>query len=295
MDATQPPASPAPIKPLHPHLACLQDVLPAGQARPGASISDLEQRKAQTPWGSFLSEQGVDGYGEGDALPNQFRELLLQVVLVQADAESILLFNDYFRNLLDFAPSPRHKMRIAKYHAEEINHGYIFYRMLKGLGLELSADYFVLSARKRQYAFDYIYSLNDWVELAVMNVLADRMGVYVFKDMASCSYKPWAKISWSVARDEMGHTAMGYAHLREAIQDPQQFKYAQELIYDKWYPATLDMFGRSDSERQWGYIGWGLKEAANEELRLAWKAEVDPLLTELGFELPSYDHHRRFM
>ena len=196
--------------------------------------------------------------------------------MVQADLESELVFDSsLLRHNILAAPDPRGRMRMAKFFAEEVRHGYTFWRIAKGLGVELTGRYFREAKRKRQEAFDHIGAVSDWTELAIVNTLTDRMGVFVFKDMTDCSYRPWAEVSLDVARDEVGHTALGYANLREPIHKRGQLEAAQRYL-EKWYPMTLDMFGRSDSARQWRYVAWGIKRSGNEELRRNYVAEVEP-------------------
>jgi ring-1,2-phenylacetyl-CoA epoxidase subunit PaaA len=236
-----------------------------------------------------LERLGLDGFDDGDELPEEYRTLVIQVVMVQADLESELVFDSgMLRNHLLAAPDPRGRMRMAKFFAEEVNHGYTFWRIAKGLGVELTPRYFREAKRRRQEVFDHVGAVNDWTELAIVNTLTDRMGVFVFKDMVDCSYRPWADVSTRVARDEVGHTALGVANLREEV-----LKNGRRL--DKWYPMALDMFGHSDSSRQWRYIAWGIKRSGNEALRQAYAAEVTALLTPLGLEVPGYFHNRHFL
>jgi 1,2-phenylacetyl-CoA epoxidase catalytic subunit len=58
---------------------------------------------------------------------------------------------------------------------------------------------------------------------------------------------------------------------------------------------ALDMFGRSESSRQWRYVAWGIKRSGNEELRLRYVDEVNPLLTQLGLDVPDYHFNRHFL
>src|SRR5437879_4165200 len=84
-------------------------------------------------------------------LPGEFRQLVLQVVMVQADLESELVFDSsMLRSHILAAPDARGRMRMAKFFAEEVNHGYTFWRIAKGLGVELTARYFRETKRKRQ-------------------------------------------------------------------------------------------------------------------------------------------------
>lgn len=224
-------------------------------------------------------------------MPEEYQQLVRQLVAVQVDVEGVLLFKDYFRPYIDLAPTPLDRMRIARLYAEEVVHGYTFWKMYRELGYEATARDFE-GETKAQYIFGY--SVDSWLDLALLNALADRMGVFVFRDMMRCSYKPWARVSEQVYRDERGHTALGFLNLRKVCETPEGREAAQEELY-KWYPATLDMFGRSDSKRQWAYVEWGLKENGNEELRQAYVAEMDPLLRSIGLEPPPYTYNRRFL
>jgi ring-1,2-phenylacetyl-CoA epoxidase subunit PaaA len=237
-----------------------------------------------------LDDLGRDHYGAGDELPDEYRELLLQLVRVQVDVEGVLLFKDFFRPYIDLAPTPADRMRITRLYSEEIVHGYTFWKMYRDLGVETTiADFEDTS--KAQYIFGY--SIETWLDLALLNTLSDRMGVFVFRDTLECSYQPWARISHQVYKDERGHCSLGFMNLSKICGTDDGREAAQEGLY-KWWPATLDMFGRSGSERQWRYVEWGLKENGNEELRQEYVAEMVPILRSIGLEPPPYLYNRRF-
>jgi len=62
----------------------------------------------------------------------------------------------------------------------------------------------------------------------------------------------------------------------------------------KWYPAGLDMFGKSGSMRQFDYVRWGLRRRSNEQMRDEFTAEVNNLLTKLEIPIPDAAAGRRF-
>jgi ring-1,2-phenylacetyl-CoA epoxidase subunit PaaA len=191
---------------------------------------------------------------------------------------------------MDLAPTPLDRMRITRLYSEEIVHGYTFWKMYRDLGVETSLEDFQ-DEGKAQYIFGY--AIETWLDLALLNTLSDRMGVFVFQDSLNCSYAPWAKVSKQVYKDERGHCSLGFMNLKKICQDDRGREAAQEALY-KWWPATIDMFGRSDSTRQWRYVEWGLKEKGNEELRQAYVAEAVPIVRSLGLEPPPYLYNRRF-
>ncbi|HEY1919490.1 MAG TPA: Phenylacetic acid catabolic protein [Streptosporangiaceae bacterium] len=246
-------------------------------------------------WGCELEAHGVSGYDEGDELPQEFRDLITQLVMVQADLETELVFDTtVIRAFVLNGPDPRSRMRMAKFFAEEIGHGYTFWKIAKTLGVELTPAYFRAVKRKRQEAFANVGLVDDWTELAIVNTLTDRMGTFLFNDMADCAYLPWARISESVAKDEAGHASLGYANLSDAVRRRGKRADAQHYL-EKWYPMSLDMFGRSDTNRQWRYVAWGLKHTGNEKMRRMWANEVGPLLENLDLEVPDYMWNRKFL
>jgi ring-1,2-phenylacetyl-CoA epoxidase subunit PaaA len=260
-------------------------------------VTELPAIPSPPPGVWYRSEllcRGVTAYDEGEDLPEEFRRLIVQVVSVQADLESELVFDSsYFRNFMLAAPTPRSRMRMAKFYAEEVNHGYTFWQIAKGLGIEFSARYFREAKRIRQEAFKKVEDVRSWVELGIVNTLTDRMGVFVFNDMVDSSYLPWARVSARIAKDEAGHAALGTANLRDSIAAGATEE--AQMYLQKWYPLALDMFGRSDSARQWRYIAWGIKRSPNEALRQAWVREVTPILENLGLRVPAYEHDRKFL
>jgi 1,2-phenylacetyl-CoA epoxidase catalytic subunit len=101
-------------------------------------------------------------------------------------------------------------------------------------------------------------------------------------------------MSATVERDELGHSVMGYYFLQKICSTAPGRALAGKLL-DKWYPAALDMFGRSDSPNVPRFIEWGLKSVGNADIRNAYKAYVDRKLVALGLDPPDERQHRRFL
>jgi hypothetical protein len=159
----------------------------------------MTSEETQSRYGVRLREMGVEHFDEGDELPEEYRDLLREVVRVQVDVEGVLLYHDWIKGWLDVAPTPRDRMRIAKLHAEELVHGYHFLKMYKQVDRELTAaDFEDDDGRKAQYIFSY--SFDTWTDIALLNTLADRMGAFIFHDMTDCSYLPWRRLSARIAR-----------------------------------------------------------------------------------------------
>lgn len=76
----------------------------------------------------------------------------------------------------------------------------------------------------------------------------DLNGAFHSRDWRESSYEPLRKIAATVERDELGHSEMGHYFLAEIASDRKGKALCQHLL-GKWYPAALDMFGRSGSSR----------------------------------------------
>ena len=63
----------------------------------------------------------------------------------------------------------------------------------------------------------------------------------------------------------------------------------------KWWPAALDMFGKSTSTNAPIYVKWGIKQHTNEELRRKYIAEAQPEIERLGLVVPDPLANRRFL
>jgi 1,2-phenylacetyl-CoA epoxidase catalytic subunit len=55
------------------------------------------------------------------------------------------------------------------------------------------------------------------------------------------------------------------------------------------------MFGRSGSRRAERYRYWGLKRRANEQARMDYVNEVNPILESIGLKIPDPFKGRRYM
>jgi 1,2-phenylacetyl-CoA epoxidase catalytic subunit len=128
----------------------------------------------------------------------------------------------------------------------------------------------------------------------VINTLTDRVGVYELGEWQTSSYGPMRRVSKQQVQDEKGHTALGYQNLKKICATEDGKQRANALLV-KWWPAALDMFGRSNSKRQWSYIKWGLRSETNEELRQRYISETRPLLDAIGLDVPDDKANRLFL
>ena len=231
-------------------------------------------------------------FDEGDALPDEYKSLLLRMLRHEGERAGNKSFLGLMASCLDLAetifPTAEAKLLKAEYLAEELKHAIMFHRLAVGL----ERDFALKDVPYAHYAFHL--PRETWADDAYFHFFVDLNGAFHARDWRESSYVPLAKMSATVERDELGHSEMGYYFLQRICADRRGKTLAQHLL-GKWYPAALDMFGRSDSPNVPKFIGWGLKSVGNAEIRDAYQAYVDAKLVALGLELPDERAHRRFL
>jgi ring-1,2-phenylacetyl-CoA epoxidase subunit PaaA len=176
----------------------------------------------------------------------------------------------------------------AEYLAEELEHASMFHRVAVGL----DRDFALRDVPYAHYAFHL--PRESRADDAFFHFFIDLNGAFHARDWRESSYVPLARMSATVERDEVGHSEMGFHFLTEICQDARGRALAQRLL-EKWYPAALDMFGRSESPNVPRFIHWGLKSVGNAEIRTLYKQYVDRKLVALGLDVPDERRHRRFL
>ena len=231
-------------------------------------------------------------FDEGEPLPEEYRGLLLRMLRHEGERAGNKSFLGFMATCLDLAeaiaPDAESRLLKAEYLAEELKHAIMFHRLAVGL----ERDFALKDVPYAHYAFHL--PRETWADDAFFHFFVDLNGAFHARDWREASYVPLATMSATVERDELGHSEMGYHFLQRICETPRGRALAQHLLA-KWYPAALDMFGRSDSSNAPKFIRWGLKSVGNAEIREAYKTYVDGRLQSLGLDLPDERNNRRFL
>ncbi len=226
------------------------------------------------------------------SMPQEFRDMLVHLLLNEhlennGNTEYRKILANIANAGLRFAPHSRAMEIEAEIVRQEVAHGRICAEILEGLGADPNKDVPI-----KQYAFHM--PLEDWIDLAWFHALIDRVGLYVGVEWVGSPYEPLAEASPQLEADEIFHTKSGFLHLREICTTPEGKAAAQERLH-KWWPAALDMFGKSTSTNSSIYVKWGIKQHSNEELRRKYIAEAVPEIERLGLVVPDPLANRRFL
>lgn len=235
-------------------------------------------------------------FASAQGLPEEYKDLLVRMLSIQSRIESeyMLAPERTLMKPLAMAPTAEDKAEYAAFWSDEVRHASYWMRLLGELGV--TVDRAFMATPMPIYIFEMRDQAEDWAEYGLFSFFADRQGAYMGYEWVGCSYEPLARIAERVHKEELGHAALGYRFMRRIIQqDPAHGRERVMHYLQKWYPAGLDMFGKSGSRRQNDYIRWGLRKRTNEQMRDDFTEEVNNLLRKLEIPVPDPARGRRYV
>jgi len=224
-------------------------------------------------------------------MSDEYKDLVTRVLAIQADCE-IGGPHLYVDKLLPGAPDATKRLVVARTAAEEVDHFRKVMDVAAGIGLDLT---YLLRRSNQERAVDaFRGEITTWEDYAVFGFLIDRIGRYQMEEFEGCTYAPLDAICPGILSEELGHIENGRQFTAELANGTQDERHRVQEAVDRWYPKGLDMFGHSGSWRAERYMQWGLKRRPNETAREHYIAEVNPLIEELGLQVPDPEANRKF-
>lgn len=225
-------------------------------------------------------------------MPEEYRDLLIRLLTIQADCE-IGGPNVYGPRWFLNAPTADDMFRLTHIIAEELDHFRAMNRLLTELGVDRS-DLLRRTNGERALEAFRVTEVPNWADVAAFCCLIDRVGRFQIQEMADSSFQPLDSVLPQIMREEVGHVGFGTARLGALAANPQTKDAAQAAV-DRWYPKALDMFGRTSSWRAERFIEWGLKRHLNEDARRQYISEVGPTLVGMGLVVPPENLDRHYL
>ena len=223
-------------------------------------------------------------------MPEEFRNLLIRMLTHHLENTTnphyVELLNRLWVDGMRLIPDSKLMVTYAKLVQQEVEHGAITARILEGLGVG------PVTGPIKQYLFELPW--DSFCDLAYFNGLGDRVGCYIGETWDGVPYEPLMSVADRLHKDEVFHATFGINNLRRICSTPEGLAEANEKI-KIWWPAALDMFGRSDSDFSDTYVKWGLRKQNNGDLRNQYIADTRPILEKIGIAVPDDHTNRRFL
>lgn len=238
-------------------------------------------------------------YDEGDRLPDDYKQALIELLSFQADSE----FAGGQRVLenLRFAPRPEEAYRIAKKAMEEFGHGWYCWNVLEKLGVNVNERVEHLVQNPINPDPSKVKIINGfrhenwskffdcWADVAMFSTVVTPAAVAFLGQYRESSYLPWRRVSERIWQEEKGHLAFGFWAARRVIEfDGEAGREQLQSAVPKFMRMGLGFGGRpaDKSEHFARYFEFGLKVKSVEELRAEYLDIVAGRLKELGLYMP---------
>ncbi len=213
----------------------------------------------------------------------EYKDLLRRILAIQADCE-IGGPHLYVEDILPNAPTKVDQLIVARTAAEEVDHFRKMARLVGEIGVDVS--YILSRPNRERYVEAFRGKITTWEDFAVFGFLVDRVGRFQLEEFIDCSYAPLDRVLPDILREEEGHLDYGTNKTAEMAARGGEWKERAQRAVNYWYAKALDMFGRSDSKRSERYRDWGIKRRSNAQARQDYFNEVNPLIEQMGLQVP---------
>ncbi|MBZ0185047.1 MAG: phenylacetate-CoA oxygenase subunit PaaI [Candidatus Obscuribacterales bacterium] len=249
-------------------------------------------------------------YDEGDKMPAEYKEALIDLLAFQADSE--FAGGQRVAENMQYATRPEEAYRLAKKHMEEIGHGWYCYGILEPLGVDVNSrvehlskncanpdprKVRVINGFRRE---NWAPMFESWADVAMFSTVVTPAAVAFLGQYRESSYLPWRKISERIWQEEKGHLAFGVWAAKRVIEfDKEAGRQKLQGSVEKFMKMGLGFPGRpcDESDHFAKYFEYGLKLKKAQEVQDEYMEIVTARLKELALEIPENvepDYDMRF-
>ena len=232
-------------------------------------------------------------------MSDEYREHLLNLMSMQADSELAGAFG--YVPWITKSPDIKETLQVAQIVKDEVRHARVMYRLLEGMEVDVdkyykthnfalrvdSDDIGTLRAGDDKRVNIFYYPIETWFDFIMFNFCMDRGAGHQLEDSLDCSYKPWCDGMEGIFKEEEMHMAHGDQWTKKLSEDPKTHDDLQKA-FDKWYPRTMNIFGRAHSPKNALYRKYGLKKRDNDEVRQAFAADIKSKSDKFGLKVPAW-------
>lgn len=232
-------------------------------------------------------------------MTEDYKHHLTHLMMMQADSE---LAGGYgYVPWIQKSPDIRETLVVSQIVKDEIRHARVMYRLLEGMGVDVdeyfSKHNFSLRVEESDIGTErkaddkrvniFYYPIETWNDFIMFNFCMDRGAGHQLEDSLDCSYKPWCDTMEGIFKEETMHMAHGDQWVKRLAADPKTKDGIQEAL-DRWYPRTMNIFGRRGSKRNAIYRKYGLKKRDNDDVRQSFAEDIANKCAEYGLKVPDW-------
>jgi ring-1,2-phenylacetyl-CoA epoxidase subunit PaaA len=234
-------------------------------------------------------------------MTDEYFEDLVHLMTMEADSELAGAFG--YLPWIAKAPGVEEKLIVANIVRDEVRHAKAVYGLLRDLGVDVDSrvDEHDYNFRVRSEGEElgtkrahtdarvniFYYPIDTWAEFVAFNFLMDRGAGHQLEDGLECSYQPWASELQRIFKEELTHIRHGDMWTERLGTDPAT-KAEMQAAIDRWYPRTMNIFGRPKTRRNARYRMFNLKKRDNQDVRQAFHDEVKANTDAWGLTLPEW-------
>jgi ring-1,2-phenylacetyl-CoA epoxidase subunit PaaA len=234
-----------------------------------------------------------------EEMSDDYRGHLTNLMMMQADSELAGAFG--YVPWITKSPDIKETLQVAQIVKDEVRHARVMYRLLEGVGVDVDqyykdhnfnlrvdeSDIGTLRAADDKRVNIFYYPIETWYDFIMFNFCMDRGAGHQLEDSLDCSYKPWCDGMEGIFKEEAMHMAHGDQWTEKLSSDDKTHDKLQAAL-DKWYPRTMNIFGRKDSPKNKIYRKLGLKKRDNDEVRQAFAKDVAGLCKKFHLRVPDW-------
>jgi ring-1,2-phenylacetyl-CoA epoxidase subunit PaaA len=234
-------------------------------------------------------------------MSDEYFEHLTNLMNQQADSELAGAFG--YVPWIQKAPTVEEMLIVSNITRDEVRHARAMYRLLEDIGikteeitndkdytlrLDSNADLGADRAAADKRVNIFYYPIDTWYDFVMFNFLMDRGAGHQLEDVKKSSYGPWSREIERIFKEEMTHVGHGEYWGKKLATDSPETKAQIQKTLEKWFPRTMNIFGKPGTKKNRRYRELGLKLRDNAEVRDTFAKEVKALCDEYGLHVPEW-------
>lgn len=234
----------------------------------------------------------VKNSSEFSTMPEEYKELVFHQMRQHVEGE-LIGASDYMEIFYPLAPDAFEMKVCCQRASEELDHFILGSAVLKDIGFDAHYMLKQSTAQRRYYKTEGVEFVKNWLQRGLFSFIGEAVVLSILEEMACSSYVPIAEMTRSIIIDEHVHVTHGRRIVEKIVYEEGVDAVQEE--FDVAWNMSLDLFGKSDSERSKKYVQWGLRKYTNADARNRFVESIRPHLKKIGLQIPKDESRRKFL